>query len=56
MDANGVLQKIYDAANVRLGVTQVAGTPVRTGSRDDVDGVFGKVFDPATNTIRIVLV
>lgn len=56
MDANGVLAAVYDRANRRLSITQVAGPSTDTTHAGDENYVWSKVFDATTNTIRVVLV
>jgi hypothetical protein len=56
-DANGVLAIIYDHTNRQLTVTQLGGSPSNDYTvTTDFDGAWVNAFDPATNSLRAILV
>lgn len=57
MDRNGVLARVVDSSG-NVAVTAVAGTPESASKVADHDEnwVWDRVFDAATNTIRVMVV
>lgn len=56
MDANGVFDRCFDKANSQLSTTAVVGTATVSNKAHDANWIWAKVFDQATNTIRVIAV
>ncbi len=50
---NGVLSAVFDEPNAQLNTTVVAGTSA-TGPDNYQTFVWSHVYDPATNTLRVI--
>lgn len=56
MDMNGVLQRVYDKHSRRIGITVVEQPASAAVTRLEPNEIWARVYDAASDTIRVVIV
>lgn len=56
LDWQGIFHEAFDPAAQDLSTTEVIGVPTTAEHHLDANGVMRQVYDPATMTIRVIVV